>query len=440
MQVEQTDEALRRTRLKQLFGDNFRGGDEAELALSRPVQQDPQPEPEPEWTEPALPGERTLEWGARRLTAWLLDKGVNLDSVIVLEGADTRRLALVTARAVPAGTVLFDVPDRLLLTADVALADPNVGRSLRIMAAKTEPSEGFDTFCIATLLAAERVRRGAVAARLRRVEGSGGLKRVMSAPLEERLLPRRQAEAQAELQRNSEFSPLIGSLEWPREDECVVDADRAGAIEGGAELIARLIEPCARNAWTTAAGASGLIAPPTSAEDTLCAATQALLVAMSQQQLPPPPVGAPGEARWGGNTRAGPALCPLVNLVVLPDATAADAARAAGAFNARLGRPPSDAAEAAGTAIRCVAATDLPAGAVILADDPSMVAAAPAPPAEAVAAGDRVRVVQGRLEGQVGTVLKLRAEDQRPIVRLDGEERKLVVVPPGMLAATDDGE
>ena len=37
----------------------------------------------------------------------------------------------------------------------------------------------------------------------------------------------------------------------------MVDAERAGAVEDGAALIARLIEPCARNAWTKAAGDSG---------------------------------------------------------------------------------------------------------------------------------------------------------------------------------------
>ena len=37
------------------------------------------------------------------------------------------------------------------------------------------------------------------------------------------------------------------------------------------------------------------------------------------------------------------------------------------------------------------------------------------------------------LAGQLGLVLRLRNEDQRPIVRLDGEAKKLVVLAPEKL-------
>ena len=58
-----------------------------------------------------------------------------------------------------------------------------------------------------------------------------------------------------------------------------------------------------------------------------------------------------GEARWGGEVRAGPALCPLAN-VVLPPSEAREEARTAGALNARLGRPSSGSVD---MALRCVA-------------------------------------------------------------------------------------
>ena len=89
-------------------------------------------------------------------------------------------LALVASRDVPAGATLFDVPDKALLTADAAFADPGVGRDLRIMASQ-DPGAGFDVFAIATLLAAERVRRGSVAKTLKRREG--GLDAVLTTPL-----------------------------------------------------------------------------------------------------------------------------------------------------------------------------------------------------------------------------------------------------------------
>ena len=117
--------------------------------------------------------------------------------------------------------------------------------------------------------------------------------------------------------------------------------------------------------------------------------------------------------------RNGPAICPLVNLV-LPPSDVAEAARAAGTFNAQLGRPSTGRVD---SAIRCVATKDLVAGTIILSDVPggSSVPVAAAP-------GDSVRIVDGSLEGQTGVVLKLRAEDRRPIVRLDAD-KKLVVLP-----------
>lgn len=134
----------------------------------------------------------------------------------------------------------------------------------------------------------------------------------------------------------------------------------------------------------------------------------------------PPPLGDPtGEQRWGGTARNGPALCPLVNLV-LPPADMAEAARAAGTFNAQLGRPSTGRVD---SAIRCVATRDLAAGTVISSDVPGG-SSAPL----AAAAGDAVRIVDGSLQGQTGVVLKLRAEDRRPIVRLDSDS-KLVVLP-----------
>ena len=83
-----------------------------------------------------------------------------------------------------------------------------------------------------------------------------------------------------------------------------------------------------------ASSARQTLAPPTSDEDCECTAAQALLLAMDSQLQPPPPLGEPaGEARWGGAARAGPALCPLVNLV-LPPPGAEGAAPSAVDFNA----------------------------------------------------------------------------------------------------------
>ena len=155
------------------------------------------------------------------------------------------------------------------------------------------------------------------------------------------------------------------------------------------------------------------------------------------QQLQPPQALGGGEARWGGAVRPGVALCPLVNLVTLSDEADAAAAREAGSYNARLGRPDAEGGD--GTAIRCVAARALPAGTLILAEAPGAAAAPEAGEVGGAAAGDRVRVVQGGLEGLTGVVLRLRAEDQRPIVRLDGPEKKLVVMPPDRLVVVAKG-
>ena len=99
-----------------------------------------------------------------------------------------------------------------------------------------------------------------------------------------------------------------------------------------------------------------------------------------------------------------------------------------------MGRPSTGRVE---SAIRCVATKDLPAGSLVLSDAPG----APAPGVSAAAApsrpavpGDEVRVVSGALAGKTGTVLRLRTEDSRPIVRLDG---KLVVMPPEKLAVLE---
>ena len=48
--------------------------------------------------------------------------------------------------------------------------------------ASQDPGAGFDVFAIATLLAAERVRRGSVAGTLKRREG--GLDEVLTTPLQ----------------------------------------------------------------------------------------------------------------------------------------------------------------------------------------------------------------------------------------------------------------
>ena len=116
--------------MKQLFGiEDTRGA----------VKQVKKKEPEvPEWRKATQPegasGAANPEWRANWLTLWLQDSGISMDKVLLVEQADERRLALVTAQDVEAGATLFEVPDCALLTADTAFADPSVGRDLRIMA------------------------------------------------------------------------------------------------------------------------------------------------------------------------------------------------------------------------------------------------------------------------------------------------------------------
>ena len=166
--LAQESEAERQERLKQLFGGTYQDEVARELARVTTVVQ-PQPvTPPPEWTEAPADGQQTFEWIVKRYSLWLEDLGVNLDNILLVP--DGNRIAVVTSRDVSAGETLFEVPDALLLTADAAFKDPDVGRALRTMSVK-DPGPGFDTFAIATLLAAERVRRGAVRGRLRRLEG-----------------------------------------------------------------------------------------------------------------------------------------------------------------------------------------------------------------------------------------------------------------------------
>jgi len=413
--AQQLSEEERRKRLKQLFGENFRTPQEIDEALSAEIEESlrrkmREAEPEPEWTKPRPDGlQSKREWDGKRLTFWLEDSGVKMDKVNVT-CVDERRLELVTATAVPAGTVLFDVPSSLVLTADAAFADPEVGRTLWQYAAQ-DPGSGFDTFAIATLLGAERVRRGAMSGKLRRKGNS--------------ILPKWEEEEAPEIQSNFEFSPLVASLGWPLPEEVRVLPEQAEALKQGAALIAQLIDPVARNAWFTNSVGKAIL-QPTSTEDVDGTAIQALLLAMEVQVNPPPPLGqVDGEARWAGEVRDGPALCPLVNLVLSPS-SGVDAARAAGEFNAILGRPST---EDSGIAMRCVATQDLPAGAVIRSDVPGNGAMPVKRNGALIVRGSRVRVVQGALTGRMGTVVLLRKDNGKPLVRLEGNSTKPVILP-----------
>ena len=413
----------RQEKMRQLFGAGFKTDEDKELSrVTRVEQPEPAQQEAPEWMQRPVPV--PADWRTQRFGLWLEDSGVDMQNVLLVPGAQMR---LVTAKDVRAGDVLFDVPSSLLLTASDAFADPDVGRELRSMAAKGQAgAAGFDTFAIATLLAAERVRRGVVRGRLRRqddgVLGGGDV------------LPAWQVEDIASQQVNTRFGPFVETLDWPaEEDECLVEVERAEAVRQGSALIARLVEPCARNAWMAATQRVGLV-QSTSEEDCECSAMQALVLAIEAQLEPPPPLGEPGgEAFWGGTggpAATGPALCPLVNLVLPPkDAAAAAAAAAAGGggakggvFNAQLGRPRTGSVE---SAIRCVALVDLAAGTPLLSDVPGATASA--------AAGDRVVLVEGALRGRMGRVVSVRAADGKPIVRLDGAT-KLVVVEPARLS------
>jgi len=287
-------------------------------------------------------------------------------------------------------------------------------------AASRGTEAGVDTFAIAAVLAAERVRRGAVRGKLRRQDGGvlgGGS-----------VLPQWQVNAEATLQSNAPFSPFINSLTWPDDDECIVEEERADAVESGAKLLAKMIEPTARNAWMQNTQGRGLT-QATSAEDVECTAMQALLLAISLQIDPPPPIGVPqGTARWGGVARAGPALCPLANLVLLPADKKVDQDPAL--YNAQLGRPSTGRTD---SALRCVATKDLPMGTIILSDVPG----AAAPGSEAMPpAGASVCVVEGIHIGRTGKVITLRG--QQLVVRLEGGDQPLVMLPARMLELATD--
>ena len=437
-----SQEEERKERLKQLFGDDFKDAEERELSRVQKVQQPEAPEEAPEWmVDPRRPVDESalaFEERAKRFQLWLEAGGVNLDKILLVRAsADDERPVIVAAEDVRAGSMLFEIPAELLLTADSAFADPSVGKALKDVAAKQrQPGKGFDTFAIATLLATERVRRAAVKSELKRqdpgVLGGGAV------------LPKWESKTRGTYQSNNAFSPFIEFLPWPDDEECLVDsAERAEAVRQGASLIARLIEPTARNAWMKATQRRGL-AQATSDEDCECTATQALILAMGTQMDAPPPLGrSAGEAAWGGTAltdASGPALCPLVHLV-LPSAEISDAARAAGTLdalvNAQLGRPETGSVD---SAIRCVASKDLKAGDLILADAPGApptAAMQAAAAEEALKPGDRVTCVGGAYDGRLGSVLTLRPADRKIIVRLDGEDKKLAVLPRTALSKGD---
>lgn len=436
-----SQEAERRERLKQLFGEDFKDDEAKELSRVTKVEQ-PEAEPEaPAWmVDPRRPINSdevdSVEQRIKRLTLWLEDGGVDMEKILLVRASvDEEKIVLVAAEDVPAGTKLFEVPDKLVLTADAAFADPSVGKSLKDIALKQRQpgGKGFDTFAIATLLATERVRRAAVRSELKRQDGGvlgGGA-----------VLPKWEAKTRGTFQSNNPFSPFIEFLEWPAEEECLVDSlERAEAVKQGSALIARLIEPTARNAWMRATQRRGL-AQATSEEDCECTAMQALVLAMETQIEPPPPLGMPtGQAAWGGSLVDGPALCPLVHLV-LPGPDVSEAARASGTFdslvNVQLGRPSTGNVDAA---IRCVTVKDVKAGDIILSDVPGAYSATgiqPAPPEQALKPGDRVSCIE---DGQVGTVLTLRPADKKIIVRLDGLDRKLAVLPRAALAKQEPNQ
>ena len=300
MMAERT-EAERLEKLKQLFGTDYKDEAQKELARVTEVAQPAQPEELPGWVSPQRDGS-VVDEGAQRLALWLEDGGCRLDKVDLVEVGEGQ-MALVTATDVPAGGTLFEVPDELLLTADAAFADPDVGRELRAMASKRGAGAGFDTFAIAALLAVERVRRGAIRGRLRRQDGGTqiGLINFDRDGNKGEVLPEWKVEGGGySLQSNLAFSPLVASLPWPDADECRVEPERADAIEEGAKLIDAMIEPAARNAWMKATQRVGAV-QSTSDEDVGCRAVEALLCAIECQLEPPPPIGQPyGVARWGG--------------------------------------------------------------------------------------------------------------------------------------------
>ena len=124
------DEEARQERLKQLFGDTFKDVEDRELARVTEVKQPRKAEPPPVPAWATAPEGSPEEWRATRLFLWLEDAGVKLDNVLIVRTEG--RFALVSAQEVAAGETLFEIPDKLLLTADAAFADPDVGRGLRV--------------------------------------------------------------------------------------------------------------------------------------------------------------------------------------------------------------------------------------------------------------------------------------------------------------------
>ena len=350
--AQQREEAERKERLQQLFGKDFKDDVAKELARVKGVRQPEAPEAPPDWMVDPREGPKLdasdLEFGAKRMTLWLEDGGVNMEKILLVQAGE-RRLAVVTSRDVAAGETLFEVPDSLLLSADAAFAHPDVGRALRDMAAKQRvTTAGFETFAIATVLAVERVRRAAVKGVLKRQDdgilgvATGGASSV---------LPKWEVKDRGSAISNNAFNPFIASLEWPEEDECLVDSnEKAEAVRQGSQLIAKLIEPTSRTAWMKATQRQGL-AQATSDEDCECTAMQALVLTMSTQLDPPPPLGQPnGMLGWGGKAREGPALCPLANLVIPPADVTEEATKAGtldGLYNAQLGRPTTGSVDSA---------------------------------------------------------------------------------------------
>ena len=437
--AEEEKEAARQERLKQLFGDGFNDAEQRELARTTAVAQTPKPEPLPEWVEPAGAAVTDRGYEANRLMLWLEDKGCSMENIIVVQQKGSNKLALVTSQPVKAGDTLFEVPDSAVITSEAAFADPDVGRDLRIMAAKlqtTDDRKGFETFALGAMLAAERVRRGAIRGTLRRQDGGlqVGLLNFDRDGTKGELLPDWQVAKPKTLQTNRPYSPYINALDWPEEEEeCRVAPERARAVEEGSKLIAGMIEPAARNAWMKNTQGVGL-AQATSIEDCSCSAMHGLLLAIETQLDPPPPLGNPsGAKRWGGAVRDGPALCPLCDLVLPPEDAEVDELRESGAFNALLGRPSTGRVD---VAIRCVAAADLPAGAVILSDAPGT--AATVPGLVPIAPSSRVSVVAGALTGRQGKVITLK--EGKPVVRLEGGDERLVVLPASSVIVIEAAE
>ena len=70
-------------------------------------------------------------------------------------------------------------------------------------------------------------------------------------------------------------------------------------------------------------------------------------------------------------------------------------------------------------------------------DDQKVGACAAVEIGAAVAPGSRVRIVRGALQGQLGRVIT-RRDEARLVVRLEGGDAKLVVVPPSAVEAIEE--